>query len=360
MNQLRFSIIIPVFNSKDYIQDCIESLCRQSYKNFEVIIINDGSTDGSGELCEHLANIYSDFVIRVCHQENLGQIEARYNGVRCACGEYCCFLDSDDTFTSDALKELARIIDIYSSDVIIFNGQRCLNGDSFPFWQEYNQKEMLYIGENIKKIQHDLIFSRRFNNLAFKSIKTSILQDSLIYHNVTFIREEEDLMMQLPIFDRVKSIVYLPQLLYNYRLNPTSVTGRYNSNRFIAKAYVLNERLRYAQRWGFEGFDSIRFEILAQSVRRTIFLLRNIITDNIKLAYSEIRSMSCSKDFRDLYLNRKNNHCGLATKILIRLIYKKCYLSIMIVIFLLRLVFGRDKYTNTVLKKAYFDESLNG
>lgn len=360
MSQLRFSIIIPVYNSKDYLQECIESIDRQSYKNFEVIFINDGSTDGSGELCEKIAEIYSNIPISVYHQENLGQIEARYCGIRHAKGEYCCFLDSDDSYASNAIENLSLVINRYFSDVVIFNGQRCLNNQSYPFWAEYNQDLMLYTEDDLKKIQHDIIFSRRFNNIAFKAIRTSILKDSLLYKNVAFIREEEDLMMQLPIFDKVKSIVYLPKLLYNYRLNPTSVTGRYNSNRFIAKAYVLNERLRYAEKWGFYGFNTIRYEILAQSVKRTVFLLRNVICDNKILVNSEIRSIARSDDFKDLYLNRKCIDSDFITEFLIQIIYKEYYYLIIVVILFLRFFFGQDRCVNTVLKAEYFSDALNG
>lgn len=360
MKVIRFSIIIPVYNSKDYIKECIESLQRQSFQNFEVIFVNDGSTDGSGDLCENIAETINEIPIRVFHQENSGQIEARYHGIRNAYGEYCCFLDSDDTLTSNALEEISMVVDTYSSDAIIFNGQRCLNGDSFPFWPEYNSEVTFYSGDGIKRIKKDLIFTRRLNNLAFKAIRTSILKSSIIYNNVTFIREEEDLMMQLPIFDKVESVVYIPKVLYNYRLNPTSVTGRYNPSRFPAKAYVLNERLKYSIKWGFRGFEIIRINLLVQSIKRTVFLLRNIVKDNSQLVISELSSIATSEEFYEIYNNRKNIDCDLMTRILIKLLNIKSYWLIFFIILLLRIFFGSDKQVNTVLSRSYFSETLNG
>lgn len=353
-----FSIIIPVFNSKDYLKDCIVSLSEQTYQDFEVILINDGSTDGSEEYCENLKKSFTNMNIKVFHQKNSGQIEARYLGIKNAESEYCCFLDSDDSFEANTLESILKVINKYQVDIVIFNGQRCLNGYSFPFWPEYNNKETLYTGNGIKKIQHDLIFTRRFNNLTFKSIRTTILKESLIYKNVSFIREEEDLLMQLPVFDKVKSIVYIPQKLYNYSINPTSVTHRYNKNRFPALSYVLNERLKYAIKWGFEGFDKIRFNVMTTGVRNTLFNLRNFVFEDKHLVISEIKSIRNCREFQELYNFRNSITYSWITFLSLRLIYYKFYNITYILVILYRIVFGIDKKKNIELPSTFSNDSL--
>lgn len=355
----RFSIIVPVYNSKTFLRECIESLSIQSFDDFEVIFVNDGSTDGSGEICENFIHSFSQMNIKVYHQKNLGQIQARYNGIKHAKGEYCLFLDSDDTFSVDTLHVISEVIDRFSSDCIIFNGQRWLNDEKFPFWPEYTDEVTLFTGKELKRIQYDLIFTRRFNNLAFKAIKTTILKESLVYNDVSYIREEEDLMMQLPMFDRIKSVVYLPQLLYNYRLNPTSVTTHYNKFRFPAKVYVLNERLKYSLLWGINGFAEQRLKLIVQCVKRTLFLLKNVAYDK-SLVISEIKSIRMHNDFHDLYFVRKQLNLDFVSKFFILLIYNKCYLLLYLIVIVCRLLFGGNKSVNTVLKKSYNSSTLCG
>ena len=88
------SIIIPVYNVKDYLAKCLHSICEQTYKNLEIIVVDDGSSDGSGELCDQFA--LTDSRIKVFHQENQGQSCARNKGLAIAKGEYIGFVDSDD------------------------------------------------------------------------------------------------------------------------------------------------------------------------------------------------------------------------------------------------------------------------
>ena len=97
------SIILPVFNSENYLADTIESIINQSYKNFELIIINDGSKDSSGKICDNYAE--KDKRIKVIHKENGGISDARNTGMRIASGEYLTFCDHDDIYMQDLLLE---------------------------------------------------------------------------------------------------------------------------------------------------------------------------------------------------------------------------------------------------------------
>ena len=93
MNEL-ISIVVPVYNVRQYIEKCIDSIINQTYKNLEIILVDDGSTDGSGELCDELKKL--DFRIKVYHKENGGLSDARNYGVDRAKGMYIGFVDSDD------------------------------------------------------------------------------------------------------------------------------------------------------------------------------------------------------------------------------------------------------------------------
>lgn len=116
---IKFSFIIPVYNVEKYVGRCIESVLNQSYKDLEIILINDGSTDNSGIICDQYANIDSRIV--VFHSENKGLSEARNKGIELARGEYIIFLDSDDYWKLDKLNDIAKICDNDNLDIVVYN-----------------------------------------------------------------------------------------------------------------------------------------------------------------------------------------------------------------------------------------------
>lgn len=104
MNEFRISVIVPVYNIKEYLERCVRSICAQTYRNLEILLVDDGSTDGSGDLCERLAK--EDERIRVFHKENGGSSSARNLGIKEATGEYIGFIDSDDYIEPDMYELL--------------------------------------------------------------------------------------------------------------------------------------------------------------------------------------------------------------------------------------------------------------
>lgn len=110
------SVIVPVFNSEQYLEDCITSVIRQSYKNLELLLIDDGSTDNSGEICDSFSS--KDSRIRVIHKKNGGVSSARNIGLDYAQGELISFLDSDDMLTDDCLQELYIVMLSHSADIV--------------------------------------------------------------------------------------------------------------------------------------------------------------------------------------------------------------------------------------------------
>ena len=158
MNNLKLSIIVPVYNAEKYIGQCIESITRQKTKDMEVILINDGSTDASGELCDKYADEYTDEFatqyaaqyadvyadncaanyidkypdqhgqIRVIHQENKGVLESRKRGVEAAKGEYVTFVDSDDWIEEGLLREFIRAVETMDDIDLVVSGLTCDKG----------------------------------------------------------------------------------------------------------------------------------------------------------------------------------------------------------------------------------------
>ena len=115
------SIIVPIYNTEKYLEDCLQSILNQTFSDYELILVNDGSTDSSPEICEQYAE--RDGRIRVIHKENGGVSSARNCGIEIAQGNYIWFVDSDDTIAYDALQVLNEYIR-EKPDLIVFNSPR--------------------------------------------------------------------------------------------------------------------------------------------------------------------------------------------------------------------------------------------
>lgn len=115
---MKISVIIPIYNMADSLEECIESIMQQTYEDYEVILVDDGSTDNSYEICKRYAEKQSNIV--ALHQENQGSGPARNAGIACATGDYYLFMDSDDTLATDAFQILAKRVEETQSDLYVF------------------------------------------------------------------------------------------------------------------------------------------------------------------------------------------------------------------------------------------------
>ena len=304
-----FSIIVPVYNGEKYIKQCIASLQNQSYKNFEVIFVNDGSTDNSVETLKNELS-YSKLKYKIVSKKNGGQISARYEGINNADSQYCLFLDCDDTLIENTLEELYKFISKNEkADIIVFNGSRVYENKRELFWPEYAP-----INCEIKKEEFldKVINTRRFNNICFKAIRTSIMQDNCIYSNVGFVKAEEDLLMQLPFFDKASHIFYLNCDFYNYTYNPNSVTNTYNSNIIKGNDYVITELERYGQMWLVKNYKSAcntRYFKNIITAMKQLSLCTSISAQDKKSKYIE---MANNANFKNRY--RRIGECNLTFK----------------------------------------------
>ena len=118
-NNPKISIIVPVFNVENYLHRCIDSILVQTFKDFEVILVDDGSKDNSGKICDKFCEENSN--MKVIHKKNEGLISARRIALEMSSGDYCVFCDSDDFLEKNALEELHNVISSKNPDLIIYN-----------------------------------------------------------------------------------------------------------------------------------------------------------------------------------------------------------------------------------------------
>ena len=215
-----FSVIIPVYNVENTLSECVNSVLSQSYKDFEIILVDDGSTDGSSKLCDDFAS--KDKRIKAVHKKNGGLSSARNAGMKVITGDYFLFLDSDDYWTYDSfLSDLVEIIEKYDSDVVVFN----ISSDNSIF-ANYNRN--YEIEEAVSSNGKDEAFKELIINNKLLSSACDKIYKSSLFNNEDFRFVEgvysEDIDWTARVFISVQKISYLDRYAYYYRPNDSSIT----------------------------------------------------------------------------------------------------------------------------------------
>lgn len=235
---MKFSIIVPVYNSEKYLSDCVISVLDQSCQDFELVLVDDGSTDSSGELCEALSQ--KDSRIKVFHKSNSGQLEARYYGVERANGEFIVFLDSDDKLAPYALEHILATVEQYDCDMVIYDFVRFSKDDEIPLApQRLNESIVI---EDKKQLYITLLFGNTYNSMCRKAIRREFFS-GITYEDFSDIRHGEDLLQTLDIVKNSPKTVIIPNVLYYYRTNLESVTKALNTERYILNHIFVRDKV---------------------------------------------------------------------------------------------------------------------
>ena len=252
MMRNKVSVVVPVYNTKLYLEDCVSSLTGQTFQNIEILLVDDGSTDGTGELCDRLAQ--NDERIRVIHKTNGGAATARNMGIDVANGEYVMFLDSDDWLSEDAIEYLVRCADEHQTDVVRFTYVREFSDKQLVKRNTFLE-ERVYSGaecENIRRqilglTGRELAHPESMNFLAscgFNMYRTDLLRSSgARFIPIQKIGSFVDGLFNFQVFKDVKQFAYVDKAYYHYRkTNETAATARYRRN-YVNKQLVLFEML---------------------------------------------------------------------------------------------------------------------
>lgn len=214
------SVVVPVYNVAPYLERCVRSVLRQTYKELEVILVDDGSTDGSGELCDQLAS--TDTRIHVVHQKNQGLSGARNTGIRQATGEYMAFIDSDDEWLfDDGLEKLLKTTSD-NKDLIIFKGVNIWkDGRRTPFG-DYDVAHISQLPDAQAVFSH-LVETQLFQMSAcFLLVRRKLLTDNELFFPQGLI--SEDVQWSLILWQHVHSVYVTNLEFYGYCHRENSIT----------------------------------------------------------------------------------------------------------------------------------------
>ncbi len=255
MNNELISIIVPIYNKEDYLPQCLDSIINQSYTNFEVLLVNDGSTDSSGIICQEYAERDSRF--RYIEKENGGVSSARNLELERSEGAYITFIDSDDWVEFNYLEVLYNALRENNADVAISSYKSYyLDGKFYLRVYSSQEEEFLRIGKRnrdvfleefpkLGKLNHD------FHCIASKLFKRELLESQKFDESINY---GEDLYFFFNLYLKMQSIIYVKEATYIYRQHGTNITLNFTESLALQEIQIHEQILKSAESQGIATF----------------------------------------------------------------------------------------------------------
>ena len=248
--EMTVSVIIPVYNVEKYLCECIDSVLSQTYPFFEIILVNDGSTDSSGAICDSYAQ--KDKRITVVNIKNSGPSIARNEGLSCAKGDFVYFLDSDDFIKKNALEELVNTAEQNRADLVFFDAVSFAD-DGSDVRQGYRIKRK-YEPANGMKILTELYDSGDYHcSVVLLFLRKNLIDDNrLKFLETAFC--SEDMLFSYKAFCSAEKAVQCNKTLYHRRCRPDSiVTSKKSKGHFRSCCYVYEDIKNYSKKSGIQS-----------------------------------------------------------------------------------------------------------
>ncbi|MBM7635987.1 glycosyltransferase family 2 protein [Streptococcus saliviloxodontae] len=335
------SIIIPIYNVEQYLEQCLESIRNQTFSEFEVILVNDGSTDNSAKICEAYCRI--DHRFRLFHKQNEGQGIARNFGISMANGQWLTFVDSDDYLDKNYLELLVKPTTMINSIDLVIGGYKKVDNEEQVFYKEIYPERTVSTQELSHKIlgaipdREDSIKGTVWNSLY----KTDIISSN----NITFQSERvffsEDTLFNLDYLKYSKENYLVSSDAYCYRLNLSSTSTKFDGK----KLQLINDYYHYVlNRFGEDDREAkIRVsKIYLVNLKRVIFQEKiNPKNYHLRDILKNIREILSDNTVREVLsdypINQLNNRKS-------QVIFQLCkYKQAMLLSYLIWNGIGRDK-----------------
>ena len=259
MNNELISIIVPIYNTEKYLHECLDSILNQSYTNFEVLLINDGSTDSSGTICQEYVERDSRF--RYFEKDNGGVASARNLGLERSEGTYITFIDSDDWVEFNYLEVLYTALKENDTDVAISTYKRFAQDGVF-YLRSYSKEndEFLNIGKRNRNSFLEILpklgeLDHSFYSISSKLIKREIIGNLLFDEQVSY---AEDLNFFFRLYLGVESVVYVRDYTYIYRTHDASTSQNFNELKALHELEIFKRMFQQIEKMGITTFQYFR------------------------------------------------------------------------------------------------------
>ncbi len=261
-----FSVLIPVYNVEKYLRECVDSVLSQGTDDLEILLVDDGSTDTSGHICDEYAEAYPD-MIRVIHKANEGLLLTRRRALREARGDWFIHLDSDDYMMPHFLTQLRARIEESDADLVIYRivyGNEDLTDLSTLSRLPFADGE-LFCGADRHKLHMQLLAGGYMTAIHQKAARRDIVDIDRDYGVFTGVSMMEDHLQSLPLLDNAQRTVFLEAPGVYYRYNGESITKKkgYNSYKaaFMSIYRVYGEEVPYHAKWNLSDEDIAKISV---------------------------------------------------------------------------------------------------
>ena len=327
------SIIVPVYNAQEYLAQCVSSLTKQTYYNLEIILIDDGSTDNSLDICNSLAN--TDDRIRVISKKNEGAGLTRNVGLKQSSGQYITFLDSDDILREDAISKCIQIVKSYKCEFITY-GTRVVNSELEELYKSVpKSNKKFYIKDEVRELfladrisngketengtnlQCAACMSCFYNNQLLKSIGWEFASEREVF--------SEDFYSQLRLFKHINSVYVLEDDLYFYRQNNKSLSHNERVSNYPLIKEFYYACLSIAEECSYS--DTVKNRLIEPFISYSIVCLKYISKNcELKTSYKKIRKIISDETLLDAITKKDMSRDGIKRKISYFLIRNRCTL----------------------------------
>lgn len=232
MNNNLISVIVPIYNVELYLRQCIDSLINQTFKEFEIVLVDDGSPDNCPAICDEYAAI--DSRIKAIHKQNGGSVSARKAGLDYSTGKYVTFVDGDDWLDLTYIDKCNDIINKYQPDVVSLNAWFWATETEIRLSTVGNNHEGVYDRQRLENLVYpNILYSAPFYNFGIApSLGTKIIRRELLEQYMPNIPENirmgDDLVVSLPCMLKANAVYFSNICGYYYRQNPTSITHSFD------------------------------------------------------------------------------------------------------------------------------------
>lgn len=298
MNNIKLSIIVPIYNVEKYLDRCMVSLLNQTLKGIEIIMVDDGSPDNCPKMCDEYAK--NDNRVKVVHKKNAGLGFARNSGLDVAKGEYIAFVDSDDYVGLNMYKTLYDRAEADKCDAVFCGFRTEMKQNKWMYSDEVDA-DKLWKGNEVQQFMLDMIASGagvKAERLYQMSVWHSIYKRSLIEkEHLRFVSEREvaseDIPFQVDFLSKANIVAYVSKTFYSYCLNGTSLTATLKPEKYDRykqlRACLLTKftDFEYVSRVNrlFIGYTrSYLYDIMNSTWKNKMDMIRKILSDNIWIA----------------------------------------------------------------------------
>lgn len=238
----KVSVIVPVYNVEKFIDKCVQSLLDQTYKNIEILLIDDESPDGCPQICDRYAA--EDSRVKVIHQKNTGQSGARKNGLEHATGTRVAFVDSDDWVMPTMIEEMVAAAEKNAADIVICDWATFNNGEEHGNIKTQSLKNT----SSMEQIRDEFLMDWHPSYMWNKLYNRKLFKDIQFPGNIVF----QDLFINAEIFCRCKKIYYLPKPFYCYRIHASFANSRPKIHRKYSLWKAWQEHERICETYGLD------------------------------------------------------------------------------------------------------------